>query len=148
MKERWKYSDYEEEDGTPVYYKRKQRMTWQFYLRFASTWFEPCKDCQKIIDKGWDEFGWRAMIPQEIGHLAIPNMVGHALLGLCKQCRRNLFKKIENTNLIFGNKDYNPLIELQRRWIDVEEKNKNGVYESVMETVTKKEYYRVKGWKL
>jgi len=101
-----------------------------------------------MLDKAWNEYAWRTMIPKPIGALTIPDMVDHALRRLCKPCREQLFKTIENADLIFGNKEYEPLVELQRRWVGVEEKNENGVLDLVSETVTKQEYYRVKGWKL
>lgn len=148
MKERWSYSDYVDcETEKPVYYRKKQRLTWQFFLRFAKKWFTPCNECQEMLDKAYHKYAWRAMIPKPIGALAIPDMVDCGLRGLCEPCRKKLFRTIKDVDLIFGNKDYEPLVELQRRWVDVEEKNKNGVWEAIIETVTKEEYYKVKGWK-
>jgi len=156
MKERWLYSDYEDcETQKPVYYRKKQLLTWQFYLRFIKEWFTPCSKCQEKLEKEW--FGndendiiknWQAWI-LFAKQILEEDYIVVAFRCICDRCIMRIKKKFKNSKIIIiGNKEYEPPFELQRHWVDVEEKNKNGVYETVMENVTKKEYYKVKGWKL
>lgn len=141
MKERWLYSDYIDcETEKPVYYKKKQRLTWQFYLRIVKKWFTPCDKCQENFDNYWKPNILFAKTREVIKDILRK--------WTCSQCYDKIRKLIKDGEVILGNKDYEPPVELQRRWIDVMERNKNGVLDLVSENVTKKEYYKVKGWKL
>jgi len=146
MKERWKYSDYvDEETEKPVYYRLKQRLTWQFYIRIIKKWFTPCDKCQENMD-----LFWNCGVVLNTGWYEITAYINKLIKTrtLCINCQKAMQRIMVKSEVILGNKDYDPPIELQRRWVDVMKKNENGVLDLISVIVTKKEYYKVKGWKL
>lgn len=86
------------------------RYKWVFYVRFACKHFNPCSECQKKIDK---------YVEKRVGDMDFQKgyqIVEGAIVDcLCKECRKKLAEKIMDSNrIILGNRDYEPLFELQR----------------------------------
>ena len=127
MKERIVYAKYkdEEKDGEFSYYKKKQRFIWSFYLRVIMEHFIPCDKCQAKIEKLWN-----------IGYVTSDDwhndkFIQRVVLMLCKQCNKKIYELNENAEVIVGNKDYTPPVELSRKWTDDD---------NSIEEVTEKEY--------
>lgn len=119
MKEKWKYdSFFDKEKRKTVYYKIQQTLTWQFYLRFAKLWFTPCNKCQEEIGTLWKRKQKLPVYKTTPLDLAFYDFVKVALSYLCEKCNRELHKRLETAELIFANKDYEPVVELQRSWLN------------------------------
>lgn len=112
-----KYQDPEKEDRT-VYYKRKQELTWRFYIRIIQDgqgWFTPCDKCQAMITNKWNH-QYRYCLTNKDDAI-----VGFCLRNLCKKCRMDIHKKLKDCPVIIGNAKYEPWVELNRAWVDDED---------------------------
>lgn len=124
----------EEDGGKEVKYFFIQKLQYGFYMRIIHDHFIPCEKCQEKLEKilvgkirQWniedkplrvelDYFGpkWRFRFPwirtgQEIKDVNV--------VILCKECSKVLEEGIVNADeWTIGNKDYEPAIELWRRW--------------------------------
>lgn len=110
---------YEKENtaGHITYLKLEKELTWTLYLRFATRHFVPCEKCQVAIHKEVESavYGMSFQNGYQLVEIIVSNV-------LCKQCRENIAKKIMHSDrIILGNKEYEPLIELQREWDEVPE---------------------------
>lgn len=114
MFERWTYSrDYRYANNYGVtYYKQNERLTWSFYLRIIKTWFTPCEKCQNVIDALWNNGYF-------LNAEWYNKFIYRATQRMCEECG----KKVENINktaeVILGNDDYEPPIELSRKWLKI-----------------------------
>jgi len=83
---------------------------WVFYLRVACKHFVPCDKCQKIIEKQVETD--LTEMNFQTGYQIAENVVFRKL---CEKCKKGIVKKIMNSErIILGNKDYEPIFELQR----------------------------------
>jgi len=132
MKRRWKYEFYyDEELEAYAYLKILQELTWRFYFRFikgSKGWFTPCTDCQEKLTKGY--------LGSPPSKEQIPYLLLNRLCGACRVEIENLTNNAEE--VIFGNSDYEPLLEVSRTWLD----NDDEVHE-----VTKEEYEKERPYK-
>ena len=122
MKERFKFESFEiynEKKGLEEqqYFKVKQELTWQLYVRPVKLWFQPCLKCQKLIDNEYCE----CIKNNLLGDLTtLPMLL--VVSRFCKECKKYLQEKmLETWEVILGNKDYEPTFELSRRWLDDED---------------------------
>jgi hypothetical protein len=99
-----------------TYFAVKQRLVWRFYLRFFKTDLRPCGNCQRKIQ---DEFIriFKGSGPIEDGNF----FVSMRWQSLCVACKREFEGMLKDREVILGNKDYTPLLELTRNWVNVEE---------------------------
>ena len=104
---------YFKEDSS--HFKIDRKLVWRLYLRFATRQFVPCEKCQVAIEKEV-QIAVNSMSFQN-GYQLVEIIINNVL---CKQCRENMAKKIMHSDrIILGNKEYEPLIELQREWEDI-----------------------------
>ena len=147
MKKRWKYFIGED---SPIYYKSKaethyisesikyykilQELTWRFYFRFMKAhngWFTPCNKCQEYIDEKYEENPFREIFKNVNWEVF--------RFYLCKECVKEADTKVSKAEeVIFGNSDYEPLVELSRTWLD----NDDEIHD-----VTKEEYEKERPYK-
>jgi len=80
-------------------------LIWRFYFRSFKKWFVPCDICQKTIDE---------LVKVNMDSSAIQMALGR-LCPACNSAKEVLFFDAE---VILGNKDYEPSIELNRTWLD------------------------------
>jgi hypothetical protein len=109
MRERWSID--EVDDGKTLHYILvKERQIWRFYLRVLKKWFTPCAKCQEMIDVMWNSLGlsWDAK--------TIQNFPENVAKELCPDCLKEPREMLEYSEVILGNKDYDPPIELSRKW--------------------------------
>ena len=130
MKRRYRYSDCSKME-VGAYYKILQELTWRFYFRFIKGykgWFTPCTKCQEVLD---EEYLNCPTFEKEIPYLLFNK--------ICKFCRVDMYNSIDNAEeVIFGNSNYEPLLEVSRLWLD----NDDEVHE-----VTKEEYEKERSYK-
>jgi len=121
------YKDTTRCDKPRIFYVVKQRLVWKFYMRFFKTDLKPCGNCQRKIQ---DEFIriFKREVPIEDANF----FVSSRWQGLCKRCKTEFEEMLKNQEVILGNKDYTPLLELTRVWLNVDETYKE---------ITKEEYY-------
>lgn len=102
---------YNEEKEKDVCYEFRQLLIWQFYIRTLKSWFIPCGKCQNVIDKEYTSC-------VQIGDLGDLNRLPTIIFpSFCKECKEIIRKKLVKANeVIIGNKDYEPVLELSRRW--------------------------------
>ena len=133
MKERWRYWKIEvppEAGGDEfLYHRTKQRLVWRFFFRVIKKWFTPCDKCQDKINARWDT---GVYIDVEFYREFIKNTA----MKICSECAKKIQKMVSESEVILGNNDYEPPIELSRSWIDIEENN-----EPIIEAVSKEEFY-------
>lgn len=117
MKERWEYSklntQINDNKWKMIYYKTKQRMIWKFYIRIIQDgygWFIPCDKCQTRLTDMWNRGFYLMDEDYEI--------VGFMFRSLCKKCMQEVQTKLRDCPILIGNKDYEPWVELSRRWTD------------------------------
>jgi hypothetical protein len=148
LKERIHYDHYSDRTGlTPktVYYVVKQALVWRFYVRLMKTDLRPCGNYQnKIQSEFMRRFGFKEM---PSGNSFVEGM----WYNLCKRCRRDFEEMLGDREVILGNTEYEPLIELQRLWIDLEDTWKELSKEEYLKAVQtptgpKKTYHRNDGW--
>jgi hypothetical protein len=112
LRERWKLvRDCFEKPKDPTYYLIKEKQVWRFYFRVMKQWFTPCDKCQEKIDKLFGHLGlaWDANI--------LVRFPEYASKELCSKCLSEPEKLLGNAEtIILGNKDYEPPIELSRKW--------------------------------
>jgi len=132
MKKRWKYQSLKHMGG---YYKILQELTWRFYFRFikgSKGWFTSCIKCQETLDRFYKE---NTLLLNDILISIIhdrKNIAPYHQKIICKKCDEAIVKMMEEAEeVIFGNTDYEPLVEVSRLWLD----NDDEVHD-----VTKKEY--------
>lgn len=113
QKERWKFGRYEEPPKHMNYYKEKQRLTWQFFIRVSMSWMTPCAKCQAMIDDKLQK-DTRYFLHENI---EIPQTLFNYL---CRQCKEQAYKIVQNGTLILGNNEYSPALELSRNWVSIE----------------------------
>ena len=102
-----------DETGKMQAYEFKQVLTWQFYIRAVKRWFTPCNDCQKSIEVKYEAEIMGGLIP---AYNFQNEIFGHFL---CKSCKEKMKKEmLKDNEVIFGNIDYEPFLELSRKWID------------------------------
>ncbi len=87
-----------------------QKPRWVFYLRVACKHFVPCPKCQEVIEKQVEtdltEMNYQS------GYQIAENVVYRKL---CDECKKGIVKKIMGSDrIILGNKEYEPMFELQR----------------------------------
>jgi hypothetical protein len=92
-------------DNLPI----KEILTWTFYFRMIKTSFTPCERCQKIIDGQWN-------IGIFFDKKWYERFIERVSLKLCKECNEKINELNKSAEVILGNKDYEPPIELQRKW--------------------------------
>ena len=118
VKERMHYKFYHH-DAT--YYKVKQQLLWEFYIRFLKEHFTPCGNCQNKINSEFE----RLFKPARNKDIDIKDsgtrFVELRWYHLCKRCKRQINEKFGIAEVIFGNKDYEPLLELQRKWTTLDD---------------------------
>ena len=137
MKKRYRYIDGTKfEDGT--YFRILQELTWRFYFRFikgSKGWFTPCTKCQNSLDK---MYSMNALFVKTIFDFSSKSIfIAEELL--CEKCTKSIFTMVrEAEEVIFGNSDYEPLVEVSRLWLD----NDNEVHD-----VTKEEYEKERPYK-
>lgn len=119
MKRRNKYWFYREE-GTKnlITCRILQELTWRFYFRVIKKWFIPCKECQERLDNIVKIYMDRSSIGEAIGRL-------------CAECTDAINNLYVDAEIILGNKDYEPAVELSRTWLE----NDDEIHD-----VTKEEY--------
>jgi len=105
MKERSLRRAVKREDGTLKLEEYREVLIWRFYFRSFKKWFVPCDKCQKTIDE---------LVKVNMDSSAIQMALGR-LCPACNSAREVLFI---NAEVILGNKDYEPSIELNRTWLD------------------------------
>jgi len=121
-----------------AYYKILQELTWRFYFRFIKGykgWFTPCTNCQEIIDRFYSEhpYGMNALCSDVNRNYILGKSI------LCEECMTEINIMVKNAEeVIFGNSDYEPLIETSRTWLD----NDDEVHD-----VTKEEYEKERPYK-
>lgn len=110
MKERWKLV---QDSGTQVvdgtYYAILERHVWRFYFRVIKKHFTPCQKCQEVIDEKWN-------IGIFLSGEWYNNFVKTASNLLCGKCNKEIHEINKYAEVIIGNKDYEPPVELQRKW--------------------------------
>jgi len=122
MKERFKFECfkiYNEKKGLEEmqYFRIKQELIWQFYIRPIKLWFQPCDKCQGIIDKEYESMILGGFMGDMI---RFPLMVFSTRL--CRTCKKYIWKRaFESFEVILGNKEYEPPMELSRKWLDDED---------------------------
>jgi hypothetical protein len=132
MKERFKFETvmiYNEKKGLEErqYFKIKQVLTWQLYIRPIKLWFEPCPKCQALIDEEYSDCIKNNLLPNSSLFSAVSRRDFTTLPMLlvtiiCKDCKKYLLKKmLDASEVILGNKDYEPMFELSRRWFNDED---------------------------
>lgn len=138
MKERWKVGKFPDEtrDGAFTYYRIKQELTWRFFFRMIKTWFVPCNECQLKIEKLWtDEVSVDRTVLFDVYYRE--RFLRKVMSSLCIKDLTGIVEHCKNTNeIIIGNKDYEPPVELSRTWLDDDN--------SIVDT-TKEEYDRGRG---
>jgi hypothetical protein len=80
-------------------------------------WFTPCDRCQEKIEKLWGHLGLAFD-----GNI-IRNFPELSSRELCSKCLSEPERMLSDANIILGNKDYDPPIELSRRWDISDERN-------------------------
>jgi len=83
---------------------------WRLYLRFSMQWFTPCKQCQEKIQEDFKEELNKAVLFAVSGYAY---HVSHYVL--CNKCKKKIIKLLEDADIIIGNKQYEPLVEISRR---------------------------------
>lgn len=102
-----------------------------FYLRFAGISFVPCDDCQEEInDMLFKDAYWQIgdnysitlhkdtydSVCFVLGFL-VTGIIGHKEFTPCKECQNKLLEDIKKASrYTFGNKEYEPAVELWRNW--------------------------------
>jgi len=119
MKERFKFESvmiYNEKKGLEErqYFKIKQKFTWQFYFRIIKTWFTPCNKCQEMIEKQWD-------VGIFLDGTWYDEFIYWVSVRLCKKCIEDIYELNRRAEVILGNREYEPPVELSRRWLDDED---------------------------
>jgi hypothetical protein len=119
MRERWKL-DNTIQTATArekiEYYLIKEKQVWRFYFRVIKEWFTPCDKCQEKIEKLLNDI-----------HLSDTNTIRSvphiAFTYLCNECQKKAKGLANDADIILGNKDYEPPLELSRKWDLSDEKN-------------------------
>jgi len=111
MKERWRYWDWQ-----ATYYKTKQCLTWRFYIRIIKEWFTPCKKCQDALEELWYKVSLSKIVNNDLDETPIVSQAYHYLCQQCKEAMELLKKHARE--IILGNKEYEPALELSRTWLD------------------------------
>jgi len=141
MKKRYRYIDGTKfEDG--AYFKILQKLTWRFYFRFikgSKGWFTPCTKCQEMLDILYKEnrLDFNNVIKSMLHN---KESIEPFIYGvICEECDTKITKMIvEAEEIIFGNKDYEPLVEVSRLWLDNDDE---------VDEVTKEEYEKERSYK-
>lgn len=128
QEEKWKFGRFEEPQGTMNYYREKQRLSWQFFIRVSMMWMTPCVNCQARFD-GLLHTETRRFFEE---NPQLPQKMFNYLCGLCKG---RAYKIVKNGTLILGNKEYVPALEFARKWITIKE---------TMTKVTKEDYIQMR----
>lgn len=113
-----------------------EQMTYGFYLRFAHDHIRPCVECQSKLHNllfGNTSYTWNfndsvkislhmetwnisPTVSFSLGFLK-ENVLISVSFELCMKCSEKTFNMIQNASeLTIGNKDYEPPVELWRRW--------------------------------
>lgn len=110
MKERWKLvEDRIWKPKDPTYYLIKEAQIWRFYFRVIKEHFTPCNKCQEKIEKLLNDIEFSdSETVRSAPYIALKN--------LCNQCEKEIAKVGDNADIILGNKDYEPPLELSRKW--------------------------------
>jgi hypothetical protein len=126
MKERWKFEVLDIElppERASInrfekqFFKLKRALTWQFYTRIAKRWFIPCTKCQETIEKEYSSYMRNGFFGDTT---QLPMMI--FATRLCKECKKEMIENaVDADEVIMGNKDYEPTLELSRRWLDDED---------------------------
>ena len=95
-------------------FKIKQEFTWQFYLRIIKTWFIPCNKCQEMIEKQWD-------VGVFLDGTYYDKFISWVSVRLCKKCIDGIYELNRRAEVILGNREYEPPVELSRKWLDDED---------------------------
>lgn len=111
MKKRIHIDSFETEDGL-AYCKVPQVLIWRFFLRIVGQWFTPCSNCQDTIDEVWRVHGPALSFD-------VKDVLNSRICGKCKKQIQEFMLNADR--IIVGNKDYEPLVELQRSWVDLDD---------------------------
>jgi len=110
MKKRWRYDWYWKDalgKDTKDYFKVKQQLTWRFYFRIIKKWFTPCDKCQTELDEIWNV---GIYVDVEFYRRFIERVISK----VCSECGEKVREEVVGSEVILGNKDYEPPIELSR----------------------------------
>jgi hypothetical protein len=112
MKEKWKYDDYRKYGSGFV--RVKQRLMWRFFIRPLHEWFTPCEKCQETIDE--------LLRVDTLNFIMDAQPFDLYRNHICEKCKKQVNEMIhDDATLIIGNADYEPRLELNRQWIDIDE---------------------------